>query len=136
MLSSRPSATGNTMPGNSTRLRVATIGTASAGKGGSSIRVWAGLVSISSIVFLACSIGSGPGQAHFQQPIHVARFGDLHSSWQDDPSHKMAMRNLQAADDSVAIANRQRPPRTHGQSVRLDRDFDLFRGDAGQRELQ
>src|ERR1700733_13787499 len=124
MLSSRPSATGNTMPGNSTRLRVATIGTASAGKGGSSIRVWAGLVSISSIVLLACSIGSAPGEAHFQQPIHVARFRNLHSSWQDDPSHEMPMRNLEATDDSVAVTNRQRTSRPPGERVGLDRDLD------------
>src|SRR5262249_30814011 len=52
MLSSRPSATGNTMPGNSTRLRVATIGTASAGNGGSSIRGVEGVFFVSSIMLL------------------------------------------------------------------------------------
>jgi hypothetical protein len=36
MLSSRPSVTGNTIPGNNTALRMGTMGTASAGSGGNS----------------------------------------------------------------------------------------------------
>src|ERR1700722_17417055 len=114
MLSSRPSAMGNTMPGNSTRLRVATMGTASAGRGGSSIRGFsAGFVSISSIVLLAYSIGTGPDEPYLEATIHVIRFTHLHASRQRNASHEMPVGNLQPANDRIAGTDRQRAPRTH-----------------------
>src|SRR6185312_12751509 len=97
ILSSRPSATGNTMPGNSTRLRVATIGTASEGNS-----IWgasADIFSVWSIVLLVCSRKGGGGQLNFQQAIDVARFDDFHSSRQGNPSDETAMRYLQTPDD-------------------------------------
>src|SRR5581483_2923485 len=126
MLSSRPSATGNTMPGNSTRLRVATIGTASAGNGGSSIRGVADMFSVSSIVLLACSREGGCSQPHFQQTIDITGSDDFHSSRQRDTSHETPMRDLEAPYDGVTITQGQGTPRADSQRIRLESDLDLF----------